>query len=464
MKKEQNRALNAFAAMESLPDDLILDAERALTEAENGYPLTPAKGASRFSRFLNSGWGVAAIAGLVSVVVLMVLIRVGQEPPAYAPPVKPAGSTIEMSDRGVNFTISTEVENYPDGTGCITVIMTGKTPGESISMQGGWHLERLTEEGAEAVEISYTEEAIESSIPDKDGYATIKKAIYGTYTGGGFPSGTYRLHATKHDGKKYVSVAWCTFTVGETEDPTPEYNTEDPTADNGLVEAPFRVMLLMKIYTTQETRLQVFFRAGERGVPLSRGDGWSVYRMEDGKRIHIGSQTAEYAIEGAEVGPEEFAEETLELSISRATGGACQSLPAGSYELVFDSLGNGVVMPFTVVEGGGDSLTTDDPHQIVERGTFFWADGDPFINMTWGVNFYPVRFTVEDESVDFSGLTTGDVVEMVMGEFVEETFPAHGYLYGIRKICDGSPSDLPAAMVEAMEDMDYKITEAKESE
>ena len=34
MKKDQERALNAFAAMESLPDGMLLEAEKALIAAE----------------------------------------------------------------------------------------------------------------------------------------------------------------------------------------------------------------------------------------------------------------------------------------------------------------------------------------------------------------------------------------------------------------------------------------------
>ena len=55
MKKDLTRALSAFDAMGSLPDDLILDAERALTEAENGFSMTPTRRENPFVRFLNSG-------------------------------------------------------------------------------------------------------------------------------------------------------------------------------------------------------------------------------------------------------------------------------------------------------------------------------------------------------------------------------------------------------------------------
>ena len=216
-ESKETRALNAFAAMSRIPDDYVLAAEQMLQEAEAGIA-RPQKPEGRFRRFLNSGWGAAMISGIVALAVLAFIIHAGVNPPAtYEPPVKPAGSTIEMSTEGVNFTISTEQKQYPEGKGCITVIMTGKVKGEIISTPGGWHLERLTPEGAKAEEISYTEEMTFSAKPEKDEYATLEKTLYGTYTGGGFPAGTYRLHATKYDGEKYVSVAYCTFTVGEAE-------------------------------------------------------------------------------------------------------------------------------------------------------------------------------------------------------------------------------------------------------
>lgn len=220
MKKNQERALNAFAAMESLPDSMLLEAENALIAAEGGVIAPVKKPKSGFARFMSSGWTAAAISCIVALGVLIFIVRAGREAPTYQPPVKPAGSTIEMSDRGVNFTISTEVENYPDGTNRITVIMTGKVKGKPIATIGGWHLERLTPEGAVTESIYYTEEVTISAKPGRDEYATISKTLYGTNTGGGFPAGTYRLHATKYDGEKYVSVAYCTFTIGDPEGET----------------------------------------------------------------------------------------------------------------------------------------------------------------------------------------------------------------------------------------------------
>lgn len=207
----KDRALNVFIAMGTIPDSYVTAAENTLYEAEAGIR-RPVRPMGPVRRFLNSGWGAAVISGIVALTVLLLIIHAGQNPPTnYPPPVPPAGSSIEMSDEGVNFTIATEQASYPEGMNRFTVIMTGKTKGEKIAMLNAWYLERLTDKGAEAVSISYTEEAIESAKPGRDEYATIHKSLFGT----NFAPGTYRLHATKHDGEKYVSVAYCTFTVEE---------------------------------------------------------------------------------------------------------------------------------------------------------------------------------------------------------------------------------------------------------
>ena len=208
MKKDLNRALNTFAAMDTLPESMIAEAENALIAAEGRLATPVKKSKEGFAGFMRSGWCAAAISCIVALGVLIFVIRAGQEPPAYQPPVKPAGCTIEMAEQGADFTLSMEQESYPDGTNRLTVIMTARSPGKRISAMGDWHLERLTPEGAEVVGISYTEEALISAKPGRNEYATLKKSILGTGTGGGFPAGTYRLHATEYDGEKYVSVAY----------------------------------------------------------------------------------------------------------------------------------------------------------------------------------------------------------------------------------------------------------------
>ncbi len=217
-ERNKTRALNAFAAMSRISDEYVLAAEQMLYEAEAGIAY-PAKPEGRFRRFLNSGWSAAVISGLIALAVLVFIIRAGKEPPTSPPPAPPADSTIEMSDEGVNYSLIMEQSNYPEGADSITVAMVGKDKGEPISTPGGWHLEKLTAEGAEAVPISYTEEFTEAA-PKKDEYAFLTKAI--RIEGSPLTAGTYRLHATEYDGEKYVSVAWCEFTVEDAETRTQE--------------------------------------------------------------------------------------------------------------------------------------------------------------------------------------------------------------------------------------------------
>lgn len=571
MRKNLNRALNLFSAMDTLPESMLLEAEQALVDAEGGLP-TPKKPPNAFVRFLNSGWGAAVLSGIVALTVLFLIIRAGVNAPVtYEPPVKPAGSTIEMSDHGVNFTIATELENYPDGTDLIKVVMTGKVKGEPFSGFHGWHLERITEEGCEFVPISFGFLGLDSIKPDRNEYATDihRIHIYGTT----LKAGAYRLHATEYDGEKYVSVAYCTFTVGETDGggetdsrPTIDYppaaeqtytvTTPDslaygsiglgiivkavepgvslmphrnyrivklagpangdgavwiqtaeavevmPTEENGgyavfkdsvtfmnpdqwlpglyrlyalnhneeyidycdFVIQPgdsglsFRLSMEQVRYTEEDTKLAILFEAYEPGRPISRGDCWTLYRMEGGERIHMGSQAAEYALEGAEIAPDEYAVEHYRPSVSLVTGGKYKTLPAGQYELVFEAGGaaSSVSLYFEVT---AVALTTDDPNKTVAQGTFFWASGHPFVNLTsWG-EVYPVSFRVMNDDVSFEGLTTGDTVEIIMDAWVGETFPCQGALYELRKVSDGEMTDLPETLVQAMEELGYAIAD-----
>ena len=701
MKKDQERALNAFAAMDALPESMVLEAEKALMAAEGGVIAPVKKPKGGFARFMSSGWTAAVLSGIVALAVLILVLRAGREPTAYPPPVQPAGSSITMSDHGADFTISMELEDYPDGTNRLTVVMTAKSPGKRISSRGGWYLERITEEGAEPETIYYTEEVTISAKPARGEYATLTKTLLGTNTGGGFPAGTYRLHATEYDGEKYVSVAYCTFTIGDPDDIAPQppkgstiemsdteapftlateqtvyeagttcivavmtakqkgeadfpysrwhlervteegcesiftvgspdayvesgidpsgyatrkervfmtdetltaglyclhavkgsgedyvsvafcyFTVEEPrptldyppaeeqtytvttpetleygaqglsitvkAAEPGVDLMPHRKYSIVKLagptngesadwlqtlegvlvrpdesnggyavfedtltllnpeewlpglyrlyalnyneeyidycdfaikgegnrswdlvmtattLTTADTRLPLQFFSYVKGQPLHRGDAWSIYRIEDGLRILMGGEATEIGLEGRPVVPDEFAVENVNLSISYATGGKHKTLPAGSYELVFEAGGatSSVSLYFEVT---AVALTTDDPDKTVAQGMFFWANGIPFINlMSWGGDVCPVSFRVMNDSVSFDGLTTGDTVEIVMGDTIAESFPCQGVLYELRKVSDGSMADLPAALVDAMEGMDYTITETKE--
>ena len=551
MKKHQTRALNAFAAMDALPDGMVLDAEKALLEAEAGIAV-PAKPQNGFKRFLNSGWGAAVISGLVALGVLIFIIRAGREPATYEPPVKPAGSTIEMATEGADFTISTEVEDYPNGVGRITVVMTGRVKGKTITAMGGWHLERLTPEGAVAETVYYTEEVIISAKPGRDEYATISKTLYGSYTGGGFPAGTYRLHATRFDGEKYVSVAWCTFSIGDPEGETRpildyppaeeqaytvttpdsiEYGATglpitvkaaEPGVDlmphrkysivklagpangegadwlqsleavlvrpdeqnggyavynDGLTllspenwlpglyrlyalnhdgeyvdycdftirsdgtELPYAVSMERVLYTGTDTELAILFEAYRPGCPISRGDAWSLWRVEDGERIHMGSQTAEYAIEGAEIAPDEYAVEHFRPTVSLVTGGKHKTLPAGQYELIF-SEGRGVTLAFEVIALPEDAIEAGVGSV---RGYILKEQNSSRSYLLSGSTYpecYLLIYDFEDLGEAFDELNSGDYVELLAWNFIEPVPPC-ATVGMVTKLRDGALESIP---------------------
>ena len=287
MKKDLNRALNAFAAMDTLPESMVMEAENALIAAEGGViaPVKKPKSKGGFARFMSSGWTAAVLSGIVALAVLILVLRAGREPTAYPPPVQPAGSSITMSDHGADFTLSMELEDYPDGTNRLTVVMTARSPGKRISSRGDWYLERITEEGAEPETIYYTEEVTISAKPARGEYATLTKTLLGTNTGGGFPAGTYRLHATEYDGEKYVSVAYCTFTIGnpegETVNPYPPTPPEGSTIQIGDTDAPFILSTEQTGYEAGTTCIVAVMTAkqkGEADFPYSR---WHLERVTE---------------------------------------------------------------------------------------------------------------------------------------------------------------------------------------
>ena len=101
MKKDQERALNAFAAMESLPDSMLLEAENALIAAEGGVIAPVKKPKSGFARFMGSGWTAAAISCIVALGVLIFIARAGQNtPPAVTDiPTDTESDTIPETDQ-----------------------------------------------------------------------------------------------------------------------------------------------------------------------------------------------------------------------------------------------------------------------------------------------------------------------------------------------------------------------------
>ena len=76
MNANQSRTLRIYEKMGEIRDDYILDAE---IPAEMLPVLAPRFGGLR--RFLNSGWGAAAVSLAVSLAVLAAVIRAGQNPP-----------------------------------------------------------------------------------------------------------------------------------------------------------------------------------------------------------------------------------------------------------------------------------------------------------------------------------------------------------------------------------------------
>ncbi len=267
----KNRALNLFAAMGTIPDEYVTSAEEALYEAEAGI-YRPAKPMGPFRRFLNSGWGAAVISGIVALTVLFLIIRAGQHPPTYQPPAPPSGSTIEMSDEGVNFTIATEQASYPEGINRFTVVMTGKTKGEKIAYADNWHLERLTDGGAEAVGGLYHTDDYREVTPATDEYATLTKTLN---VNGALEAGTYRLHATKYDGEKYVSVVWCEFEVHGYEVMT-EYVTYEPTVFQNASEAAINLHTFQAHYPTGTTSVTVVVTNANIGKGLVLDNEWEL--------------------------------------------------------------------------------------------------------------------------------------------------------------------------------------------
>lgn len=270
----KNRALGAFVAMGSIPDRFVAAAEDTLFEIEAGLSAPP-RPTSPFRRFLHSGWCAAAAAGLVVLVVLAVMIRVGPfsgigQPPQ--PAHSPSGSTIPMSREEAPFIVSTEYKQYAPGDTSITVIITTASPGMPIEMHNTWHLERSTGQGYEVVEISYTEEAIAARPSSADEYATISKQIR---IPGGLEEGEYRLHATKHNGTEYESISSCDFEVRVPE-PMTEYVTDAPTVLQTASEAAINLHTFQAQYPSGTTSITVVVTNANTGMGLVLDNEWEL--------------------------------------------------------------------------------------------------------------------------------------------------------------------------------------------
>ena len=121
MKKDLDRELKVFSAMDRLPDEYILSAEQMLLEAEAGIS-RPAKPMGVLRRFVNSGLGAALISGTVAAAVLLFVVQMGRDGGGVSTDQMPSapiggaleefssvsvGSSIEESTDAVNYTLST---------------------------------------------------------------------------------------------------------------------------------------------------------------------------------------------------------------------------------------------------------------------------------------------------------------------------------------------------------------------
>ena len=122
----------------------------------------------------------------------------------------------------------------------------------------------------------------------------------------------------------------------------------------------------------------------------------------------------------------------------------------------------GTVQETALETDNGTVEETLKPDQVEVQGVFFWANGAPYIHLPSMGEMYPVQLSLESSHIDLTGLTSGDTVEAVIANRIEELFPCRGRLYDIRKISDGSLSDLPDGLVERLQEMGYTVTEDRE--
>ena len=347
-EKKKQRALNVFSAMGSLPDEYVNAAESALYEAEAGL-YRPARPQGPVRRFLNSGWGVALISGIAALAAVTLILRAGQDPGVVTPPVgsDPATDTETEADGTDSaapenafgdFTMTTDQQSYPEGTTSFLVNLTGKQPGKPLALPGEWHLFLETEDGPEPViGMYYTGEAIDGIPPDENTCAALSKRIFVNphNSAWGLTAGSYVLRAVVDGG--YVE---CRFTV------EPKPDAHDP-----ALQPPSDTEALGKgLYTAEDTELLLTATAVEQGFSLISRDSWSLYRKESGQNILVGRQAAETVLSGLTPEKEYGGNEAYALSIRLVTGGVCDTLPKGEYELLFEGRATRYILIFTVTD------------------------------------------------------------------------------------------------------------------
>ena len=324
MKQEKNtRALNLFSGLSAIPDNYVAAAEDELYSIEARLS-PPPRSRSAFGRFLCSGWCAAAISGIVALTVLVLLIRMGGGPGVVTPPpVGPSvGTTLPVSPNAAEFTIKTEKLQYEAGTEYITVILTGKTPGESFSDAGyTWYLESLSASGeAREIEIFPAVEAAEGIAADDSSTATAKKLIR---IPGGLNDEGLRLHATRKTEDGYESAASCDVELFWVE-------TDQVITDN--IHVDFTLSTDRKFYLEGTTSFVVTLTGKNPGQDIYLPGEWHLYRVVDGRRVPVvGMYYTAEELHG--IAPDENTCATLHKTIFINPHNSSAGLAAGRYIL-----------------------------------------------------------------------------------------------------------------------------------
>ena len=167
----------------------------------------------------------------------------------------------------------------------------------------------------------------------------------------------------------------------------------------------------------------------------------ALWRVEDGERIHMGSQTAEYAIEGAEIAPDEYAVEHFRPTVSLVTGGKHKTLPAGQYELIF-SEGRGVTLAFEVIALPEDAIEAGVGSV---RGYILKEQNSSRSYLLSGSTYpecYLLIYDFEDLGEAFDELNSGDYVELLAWNFIEPVPPC-ATVGMVTKLRDGALESIP---------------------
>ena len=97
---------------------------------------------------------------------------------------------------------------------------------------------------------------------------------------------------------------------------------------------------------------------------------------------------------------------------------------------------------YPVTEGSGKTVTVTGRY-LPERNVSLLIpeEGDPIL----------LRIQ-EGYGISYAGLSTGDLVEVTILNRIMETYPAQTDLFAIRKLSDGSSSDIPADVLAKLDE------------